>query len=461
MGDPTIFTTRDNQHFELYDNFSIDRGAHRLKFGAYYFHLQLRPQQPDNARGAFTYTGQFTGNAFADFLLGYPTSATSGIGRGDENGRSDWLHLYAQDDWQARSNLTFNVGLRYEFNQHMYDTTNRLSSLDLSTPGGRFVIASDDDGSINPGAADLLPLIPIPYVSSAEAGWGRGLLDPSTVRLAPRVGFALSLRDSRAVVRGGYGIFLNQWAYSVQTAFARNLPFFSTKQIDVPADVRVPTQQTSDILTSTATGTVGGSIMDFAYNVEYSQTWSGGLQYQLWPTTMAEVVYMGTLTLGADNATVHNVPEPGPEPIQSRRPIPQLSRINAIRFDGRSIYHGLTFKVERRLAESMRLPGAVRTAARSLAGAATGIEIGLVSGYLAQRVMGQYDVALVGPSRPPRRTSPRPPSGVPASSGPDEPNPPLSAMTSSARRLPSYGTTRLYWFSTWQRCSPSWRRTTR
>ena len=49
---------------------------------------------------------------------------------------------------------------------------------------------------------------------------------------------------------------------------------------------------------------------------------------------------MGTWTLGADNATVRNVPEPGPGPIQARRPIPQLSRINAIRFDGKSIYHG-------------------------------------------------------------------------------------------------------------------------
>ena len=29
-------------------------------------------------RGAFTYTGQFSGNAFADFLLGYPKSAVSG-----------------------------------------------------------------------------------------------------------------------------------------------------------------------------------------------------------------------------------------------------------------------------------------------------------------------------------------------------------------------------------------------
>ncbi|OFW41654.1 MAG: hypothetical protein A3F70_06045 [Acidobacteria bacterium RIFCSPLOWO2_12_FULL_67_14] len=61
---------------------------------------------------------------------------------------------------------------------------------------------------------------------------------------------------------------------------------------------------------------------------------------------------MGTWTTGADNATVRNVPEPGPGPIQSRRPIPQLSRINAIRFDGKSIYHGLTLKAERRFSGS-------------------------------------------------------------------------------------------------------------
>jgi hypothetical protein len=351
MGDPTVFTTRKNRHFELFDNVTLDRGAHRLKFGAYFFHLQLNPEQPDAARGAFTYTGQFSGNAFADFLLGYPTSATSGIGRGDEHGRTNWIHLYAQDDWQARDNLTFNLGLRYEYNQHMYDVDSRLSSVDLAVPGGRYVIASDN-GAINPGAQDLLPLMPIPYVTSEEAGWGRGLMDPSAVRLAPRVGFALALDNSRAVIRGGYGIFLNQWAYSVQTAFARNLPFFYTQQVDVPAAVRVPTLDTQNILATDATGTIAPSIMDYAYSVEYSQTWSGGLQYELLPTTMVEVSYMGTLTLGADNGTVRNVPEPGPGPIQPRRPIPQLSRINAIRFDGESIYHGVTFKAERRLTNN-------------------------------------------------------------------------------------------------------------
>jgi Carboxypeptidase regulatory-like domain len=182
MGDPTVNTTRRTRHFELYDNVTVDGGKHRWKFGAYYYHLQLQPVQADNARGAFTYTGQFSGNAFADFLLGYPTTAISGIGRGDEDGRSNWLHLYVQDDWQPRSNLTFNAGLRYEYNQHMYDVDNRLSSIDLDA--ARFVIASDENDRIDASANALLPLIPIPYVTSNQAGWGKGLLDPSAVRLA-------------------------------------------------------------------------------------------------------------------------------------------------------------------------------------------------------------------------------------------------------------------------------------
>ena len=349
FGDPASTVTRDNQHLELYDSVLLDRGRHRVKFGAYLFHLWLRPEQPDNARGAFTYTGQFSGDAFGDFLLGYPINAVSGIGRGDEDGRTTWLHVFAQDDWRVRDNLTLNLGLRYEYNQHMRDAANRLSSVDYQTPGGRFVIAGDDLGELDDQAQELLPLIPIPYVTSREAGWDRGLLSPSLVRLAPRTGFALALDDSRAVIRGGYGIFLNQWAYSVQTAFARNLPFFYTRQVDVPATELVPRYQTGDILTADPTGVVSPNIMDHDYAVEYTQTWSGGLQYQIASSTIVDVNYMGSWTLGADNATVRNVPEPGPGAIQARRDIPALGAIRSIRFDGKSIYHAATVRVDRPL----------------------------------------------------------------------------------------------------------------
>src|SRR6185436_19249569 len=138
----------------------------------------------------------------------------------------------------------------------------------------------------------------------------------------------------------------------VQTAFARNLPFFFTREVDVPVDTRVPLYQTRNMLTADPTRVVSPTIMDHDYAVEYTQTWSGGVQYELDRLTMAEVSYMGSWTVGADNATVRNVPEPGPGPIQPRRPIPQLSRINAIRFDGKSIYHAMTVKVDRRLSNN-------------------------------------------------------------------------------------------------------------
>ncbi len=58
--------------------------------------------------------------------------------------------------------------------------------------------------------------------------------------------------------------------------------------------------------------------------------------------------------------------------------------------------------VEQSLASSLDLPGPLGPGLRAAAGAAVGVELGLVSAYMAQRVLGQYDVAFMGPSRPSR-----------------------------------------------------------
>jgi hypothetical protein len=55
----------------------------------------------------------------------------------------------------------------------------------------------------------------------------------------------------------------------------------------------------------------------------------------------------------ADSSTVLNVPMPGPGEIASRRPIPQLSQVNDIRWDGWANYHALTWGVKRRLAKGL------------------------------------------------------------------------------------------------------------
>ena len=81
--------------------------------------------------------------------------------------------------------------------------------------------------------------------------------------------------------------------------------------------------------------------------------WSVAVQRQLGDRTLVEVGYLGLNVVGADSSTVINVPEPGPGPIGPRRPVPALSGITAIRWDGYSILHALTLKVDRRLAAGL------------------------------------------------------------------------------------------------------------
>ena len=352
IGDPTFFVSRNNTSYELYDNVMFDRGDHHLKFGGYLFHLQFNPVLPNNARGNFSFTGQFSGNAFADFLLGYPSSSQVGIGRADEHGRSTWLHLYGQDDWRVRPNLTLNYGLRYEINEMMTDVDNRLSSVDI--PNRRFVIASDDDGKLSPAAAALLSQIPIPFTTSDEAGWQRGLLRPSYRRFAPRLGIVWSPGDSgRTVINAGFGVFLNQWAYSVQQALASTLPFFFAKTVTAAADAVQPTQNTSTVLLAPANGTVGGSTMDWDFRTEYAKNYSVSVQRQVGSSTSLEVSFLRSAIVGADSSTVRNVPAPGAGPIGPRRPIPQLANITAIRWDGYSIFNGITVRAEQRMSHGL------------------------------------------------------------------------------------------------------------
>jgi len=354
VGDPAAFVSRDDSSIELYDNFLIDRGAHRVKVGTYVFRLSFNPVNPNAARGAFSFDGQWSGNAFADFLLGYPSAAQVGIGRADEHGRTTWFHAYGQDEWRARPNLSIDYGLRYEINGQMEEAENRLSAIDLAVPGGRFVIASDEHGNIAPAARGLLDQLPIPYVRSSDAGWTPALLRPSYARFAPRVGMAWSLgRNAQTVVNAGFGVFVNQWAYSIQQSLAQTLPFFFAKTVNADADALQPTFTTATMLLAPANGTAGGSTMNHDYGTEYAKNVTVGAQRQLTPTTTIDVSYLGSWVVGADSSTVLNVPAPGPGPIGARRPVPQLSNVTTIRWDGYSIFHALTLKAERRLAKGL------------------------------------------------------------------------------------------------------------
>ena len=361
MGDPALFTFRNNRDFEFYDNVIWHTGTHTVKFGAYAMHYILQPVNPNGARGIFSFTPRWTssapgladGNAFADFLLGYPTTAQVGLGRASLNASTNWGHFYVQDNWQINPNLQIDVGIRYEYNQNMTDASNQVAVIDTSVPGGRFVIASDGSGNLSPAANALFPFLPIPFVTSAAAGWNNSLLVPRSLRLAPRAGFALSIPSWKTVIRAGSGIYPNQAAYSIVTNLAQNLPFFVTKTVNSSAATLSPSFTTENALTANIVGAVGGSNLDHDFKIEYNEVWNFSLERELNPSTVLSLAYVGSRTVHADSGTVLNVPVPAAGAIAARRPIPQLSQVSNIRWNGWATYHALTLSAKRRFSRRL------------------------------------------------------------------------------------------------------------
>jgi hypothetical protein len=348
MGDATGFTTRTDRDFELYDNVTIQRGAHAIQFGGYFFHLDFNPSYPNDARGVYTFSGAYTGNPLADFLLGYPSQAQVGIGEGAEDAHTNWAHFYIQDGWRVTPSLKIDAGLRYEFNQNLVAQANQTSDINLTAPGGAEFVVSGNPSSLPPLAATLAALSPIPIVSASSIGWNSSLLTPKSLRLSPRLGLAWSVPHTRqTVIRAGFGIYTNQAAYSVLQNLAENVPFFLVKTVSNPATAPVYTMQ--NILSANPTGTIGANSVNHGFAIEYNEVWNFAVQRQIAPSTTIEAEYEGSRTVHADSSTALNVPMTFGGP----RPYPELSAFTTIRWDGWATFNGLTLKGTRRVARGL------------------------------------------------------------------------------------------------------------
>jgi hypothetical protein len=347
IGDATGFTSRRDRSFEFYDNATIQSGAHTIGFGGYFFHLDFNPVYPNDARGVYTFSGAYSGNALADFLLGYPSQAQVGIGEGAENAHTSWAHFYVQDGWRVTSKLKLEAGLRYEFNQNLL-APNQTSDIDLSAPGGPAFVLAASRANLPPEANALALLSPIPIVPAASVGWNNSLLTPKNLRLSPRVGLAWSVpRVPQTVIRAGFGIYTNQAAYSVLQNLAENMPFFLVKTVRNGS--LSPTYTTENILTFNPSGAIGVNGVNHGFAIEYNEVWNLAVQQQLPGKIAVEAEYVGSRTVHADSSTAVNVPETFGGP----RPYPSLNAFTTIRWDGWATFEGLTLRAARQFKNGL------------------------------------------------------------------------------------------------------------
>jgi hypothetical protein len=183
-------------------NASVSRlmGSHTLKFGAEYRRIGASVESFSSSAGTYSFTQAFTapaptasgGDAFASFLLGFPASGSI-VYATPAQYRVNYYAGFVQDEFRPGSNLTLNVGLRYEYEPGVSEADNQ------------FTVGFDREEEFPVQLPGMSLMGGLMY--AGENGYptrqGKALNG-----VAPRGGFAWSLSE-KDVVRGGYGFY---WA---------------------------------------------------------------------------------------------------------------------------------------------------------------------------------------------------------------------------------------------------------
>jgi hypothetical protein len=217
IGTRAAATTYYDNIFDYGDNVTWLRGKHILKFGAQVLRYQENNYYPstNGNLGNFAYNGAYTANSnaptspknagygFADFVLDDSSSqGVSGVA-GRVGQRMYRLAFYAQDDWKVAPNLTLNIGVRYGYDQPLYEVNNKEVNVDVDHPENC--------------PANCLQL-------AGQNGNSRALYNPFYAGVMPRIGFAYQ-PDSKVVFRGGYGITDDMEGTGANLRLSQNAPF--------------------------------------------------------------------------------------------------------------------------------------------------------------------------------------------------------------------------------------------
>jgi hypothetical protein len=189
-------------------DFFYTRGRHSLKLGTLVNHYWQYILNNNNAVGTVTFAN------VNNFLLGQ-TSQYSVMTPGSLRERTytyNTLGFYAQDDFRVLPNLTFNLGLRYEFLTLPDEVNGRGSALRD--------IQHDDKGTVGP-----------PYRNM------------SLLNFSPRFGFAWNVTgDGKTALRGGFAELYDIGVTGVSMAIAAigTPPFSSFSSVATPSPLTLP-----------------------------------------------------------------------------------------------------------------------------------------------------------------------------------------------------------------------------
>src|SRR5262245_991844 len=321
--------------YNFRDTVSKVVNAHALKFGVDVISEQNNDRAPWAGRPTFEFNNLWdfandvprSENAFFDPATGSFTDLAA-------YARSKYYGVFVQDDWKARSNLTLNLGLRWEYFTPLRSASDRISNL-VPGPNGSLL--------------------------GARIKAGGELFNPDRNNFGPQLGFAWNPKPlEKIVLRGGFGVGFNRLPGSRLLESRFNPPFFANFNFDRPSgniryatagdlnSFNYPANPAATLTFDPATGlplsgprpSINVTLQDEPNS--YAYRYSLAAEYEVGAGWIASLSYQGS--------AAHKLPRFVPYQLIVT-PNPRLDRVNMLLTDANSNFNALLAGATRRFSK--------------------------------------------------------------------------------------------------------------
>ncbi|HEY6373672.1 MAG TPA: TonB-dependent receptor [Candidatus Sulfotelmatobacter sp.] len=360
-GSPTYYYHWNS--IQAYDDAFLTKGKHSLKFGGAFERIMLNVIADTDPNGIWIF------NDWPSFLTNTPKKFQGGIAStlSPRNLRQNIFGVYLQDDWRWKSNVTLNLGLRYEMSSVPKETAGKTANLR--------------------NIGDPLPVCGTTAFGNCS-GTGPFFSNPTLHNFEPRFGFAWDVfHNGKTAVRGGIGMFdVLPLPYQFILMTTQSAPFFSYTAIGNPGQGTFfsgPLAITSNSLRST--------YVDSRDKRNYIIQWNLNVQQQLTRTVAGMIAYVGSRGVHqpfkvdeADlviptktpygylwpqvdvfgnvftplcNSTNVNIPDTDPSCAPPPTINPNFGSVRGIFYEGHSYYNALEAQLAKRMSHNFQVQG--------------------------------------------------------------------------------------------------------
>ncbi|MFZ0427050.1 MAG: hypothetical protein WAO20_02950, partial [Acidobacteriota bacterium] len=304
----------------LETDLTLVRGDHLFRFNGEVGLRQINDSRSSSLeRGAFGFSGAYSGEAFADFLLGRADRALRAVGSSRQDLRRKHFRVGVVDEWRLDPRVSLDLGVDYLYFEPYRSIRNNLSvfrPLLVETPADGALIDLEEGGAPP-----------------------QTVVRPDRNDFSPRVGLAYRPFESgRIVIRASYRLQYNPFpSWIFEDFMGRNFPYYYQQEAQAAVDSS-GLNLSSPFNTATATEL---AIRDITPDLPtpYNQSWRLELENSLSNDWSYNIEYFGRRGVHELRIIPGNVPLPGAGPLQPRRPDLDYGQLSIVSGGGSSIQH--------------------------------------------------------------------------------------------------------------------------